>query len=131
MRHAKQRGRLLVTASCLIALGFNIGGCIRTKYHPGEEVYQEVVRVPISNQEGRAARLRTYNIDAQLDAYLFAMCCVEPSDAAFLRYMEDNGESKIQQIATKIAVTKDWGDKTNLMRLLERIDWKCECVANG
>lgn len=95
---------------------------------PGASEYREISR---SNRTERKARFNSYSIEKQIDIYLFAMCCVEPSDVEFESYLIVDGESKLPHLTERIKLLKDSRDKGNLIGAIYEIDRDCNCVANN
>jgi hypothetical protein len=105
---------------------FSIGSCTN---HPGLAGYKEVIKISAANNEERAATFESFPVEEQIDIYLFAACCVEPSDLSFSSHLARNGRSKIRSIAERLNTASDQRDKTNLIRVLAEINDDCDCVS--
>lgn len=95
---------------------------------PGASEYRAISR---SNRAERKAMFNSYSIEKQIDIYLFAMCCVEPSDVEFETYLIVDGESKLPHLTERIKLLKDSRDKGNLIGAIYEIEKDCNCVANN
>lgn len=107
-----------------------IAACLYPENHPGLREYKEMARIPVSDEVARRNKFDSFDLDTQINVYLFAQCCVEPSDATILTLLERDGKAKVARIVERIQVSNSGRDKTNLMRLLVRIDIDCKCVSN-
>jgi hypothetical protein len=79
----------------------------------------------------RYNKFKSFDSETQLDIYLYAMCCVEPSDLSILNYISRNGVDILPQITDRIGSEENPRDKMNLIRLVLAIDEGCSCVSNN
>ncbi len=105
--------------------------CLYPRDYPGMKAYKEIARIPASDEVRRKDALETLKLDTQLDVYLFAQCCVEPSDATILMLLQKDGSAKVARIVERIQESNSESDRSNLIRLLLYIDDDCKCVASN
>ena len=112
----------------LLLLTFSFSSC---EDRPGKKEYLEITEIPSASQNERLNKFSSFPVEKQIDVYLFAMCCVEPSDTVFEEYLILNGKNKIEKIVGRLDKTKDLRDKTNLIRALASINKNCKCLSNN
>ena len=97
---------------------------------PGRDDYLAIGRIPKENQRERLATFSSFSVDRQIDLYLFAQNFVEGSNEDYLRYLANEGDSKLEKIVGRIDTSPRFAFKTDLIRVLDLIDLNCECVRN-
>lgn len=106
-----------------------MASCTTPKERPGAKEYRDISRIPENNEPERQRRFSALSVNKQIDAYLLAMCCVEPSDTSFLYLLSAIGSEKVLSIHDRIRQSRSSGDKVNLIRALVLIDDECRCVS--
>lgn len=102
--------------------------CVYPGDRPGANEYKVIAKISREDNAERLKRFESLSVDTQIDVYLLAMCCVEPSDLSILSLLENNGPVKIPRILERIKSGTNDRDKMNLIRALVRIDDSCNCV---
>jgi hypothetical protein len=95
-----------------------------------ETEYTKISSIPLSNESERIRVFNEYAVERQIDIYLFARCCVQPSDPYFMDYIVFNGKTKINKITEVLKIKKRPMDRSHLMDVLNEIDRDCLCVGS-
>src|SRR5256885_11664041 len=98
---------------------------------PGQNGYDEIKKIPLSEGNERLNRFSAYPVDEQIDIYLYSQYNVEGGSDEFFRFMASDGEKKIPTILRRIDTdsSPDPRTKVGLIRVLDFIDLNCKCLA--
>lgn len=107
-----------------ILVGIVLLGCY---YYPGESNFDDIERLPQSN---RLARFSSFPVDEQINIFLFAQISPRGKRDTYLRYLADEGSSKIEAIVRRVSKEERPSSKADLISVLDLIDLNCNCVGS-
>lgn len=103
--------------------------CETAPQRVGMDEYREIWKIPRTAEIERERKFDSFSPETQIDVYIVAMCCVEPSDGEVGRYLLNNGPDVISHITRRIQSETLEGNKKILIRLLVDANHDCNgCV---
>jgi hypothetical protein len=106
--------------------------CVTGREDINRQGYIELNKIPRGETINRKNKFNSFNVETQLDTFLFGMRAVNPTDTECLYYLSEDPDikQKVPVILSRIADTKNGGDKVAFIRLLWEADRKCKCISN-
>ncbi len=102
-----------------------LAGC---SYQPGEVNFNEIEHLPESY---RLARFSSFPVDEQVNIFHFSQINLRGKSDTYMRYLAEDGQSKIEAIVLRISREQRFSFKTDLLTVIDLIDLKCNCVGSS
>lgn len=109
----------------LVIVGMLLLGC---DDYPGESNFENIERFPESD---RLARFSSFPVEEQINIFLFAQLSPRERRDTYLRYLAEDGPSKIEAIVLRISKEQRPSSKADLISVLDIIDLNCTCVGSA
>lgn len=134
LAHAGNRKRLQMNNNfsiLILAVTLLVSTSCYSEKPRGYDEYMAMEAIPYSDAAARRRKFDSFEIDKQLDLYLFTQRGVEGSKVHVAEYIEEDGERYVDDITRRIEASSNEGDKFYLLGALVDIERRCRCVANN
>lgn len=95
--------------------------------HPGKDAYNDLKIAWRTDSVNLDKALIRSDVDSKIDVYLYAMCCVHPSDTQPIDWLQNDGCNAVRQIGDRIISTDSITLKSYLLRAMVSVDEKLNC----
>jgi hypothetical protein len=101
---------------------------VACRFQPGEREFREVENTIPATLEAKLEKFSDYDVERQIDMYIFSQNQVHGFTDQDLRFLADHGDTKKDAIARRIDSIDRSKFKADLIRVLDTVDQSCRCV---